>query len=46
MLQDLPAQPSLLGTRLFAQVLWVWVASCVPSPYLLSTSPGLEITLE
>lgn len=43
----IPADPSLAGASVFAQAVWAWPAGpCLPSIAGLSSSPGLEITLQ
>ncbi|TAJ18656.1 MAG: VCBS repeat-containing protein [Planctomycetota bacterium] len=44
----IPSHPTLAGAVLHAQVAWAWSASasCDPSPYLLSSSRGLTVTIQ
>lgn len=44
----IPADPSLAGAQLFAQMVWLWPASapCDPSPFGFSSSNGLAFTIQ
>ena len=42
----IPSSPGALGAVLGAQMLWHWPSGpCSPSPFLLSSSRGVEITI-
>ncbi|MBI3818476.1 MAG: FG-GAP repeat protein [Planctomycetes bacterium] len=45
----IPNDPTLVGKTYFAQTIWLWptgIPGCVPSPYYLSCSHGLAITIQ
>ncbi|MBI3818475.1 MAG: FG-GAP repeat protein [Planctomycetes bacterium] len=45
----IPNDPTLVGKTYFAQTIWLWptgIPGCVPSPYYLSCSDGLAITIQ
>jgi len=41
----IPASPALVGKHYFAQAIFVWTWPCSPSPFRLSGSNGLHITV-
>lgn len=45
-LAPIPADPTLVGKTYYAEAIWYWTAGpCAPSPYQLSSSDGLAITI-
>ena len=44
-LAPIPANPAIVGSTLYAQIVWSW-SSCALPPFNLSSTPGLRITFE
>ncbi|MBL8693195.1 MAG: VCBS repeat-containing protein [Planctomycetes bacterium] len=42
----IPNDPALLGNNFYYQFYWVWLGTCQPSPFFLSSSKGLQITMQ
>jgi len=43
---NLPIAPALLGQTFYAQSIWAWTTCSTPSPYALSSSNGLALTVQ
>ncbi|MBL8692889.1 MAG: hypothetical protein JNJ88_02210 [Planctomycetes bacterium] len=43
---NLPIAPTLLGQTFYAQSIWAWTGCSTPSPYALSSSNGLALTVQ
>ncbi len=44
---SIPSLPSFVGTTLYAQAVWSWsLGPCAPSPFALSSSNGLAMTVQ
>ena len=41
----IPANPAIVGSTLYAQIVWSW-SSCALPPFNLSSTPGLRISFE